>query len=64
MLKNRAFIYKGVKYYFNDITPYSYFEGKYYIVYWDESKKMWLHFSTCDRKAQGIKYIKNNPIIK
>ena len=58
-MKNRDFIYKGVKYHLNDNIKNE-FEGKYNLLFYNDSFDRWQKIITCDSKKEAIAYIKEN----
>ena len=59
-MKNRDFIYKGVKYHLNDNSRRNEFEGKYILLFWNDSFLRWQRVGTFDTKKEAAAYVKEN----
>jgi len=59
-MKNRDFIYKGVKYHLNDNRPRNEFEGKYNLLFYNDSFDRWQKIINCDSKKEAVAYVKKN----
>ena len=59
-MKNRDFIYKGIKYHLNDNigTETRYWEGKYKLLFWHEGYERWQQLCTVNTKKEAMSYIK------